>query len=366
MAHLPHSPQLYHAALDVPGEDEAELAEQITRTMLGISQKTYADGGHAIRSVHAKSHGLLKAEFEVLPNLPAPLAQGLFATPGRYQAVLRFSTIPGDMLDDSVSTPRGLAIKVLGVQGERLDTARGASQDFIMVNAPRFNAPSAKAFLRSLKLVAATTDRAEGAKKALSAVLRNVEKLVEAFGGESATLKALGGEPPTNILGETFYSQLPLRHGDYIAKLQVAPISPELIELTDQPVDVSAGPNVLRDAVVEHFREHGGTWGLGVQLCSDIKAMPIDDPAKDWDEEVSPFVAVARITARPQTAWSEARSRAIDDGLGFSPWNGLEAHRPLGALMRMRKMAYARSQQYRAEHNGIPIREPGSLAEIAD
>jgi hypothetical protein len=366
MAYLPHSPQLFHPSLDAPGEDEAEIAEQITQTMLGIAEKTYADGGHAIRSVHAKSHGLLKAEFEVLPDLPAPLAQGLFAEPGRYEAVMRFSTIPGDILDDSVSTPRGLAIKILGVRGDRLETARGASQDFIMVNAPRFNAASAKAFLRGLKLVAATTDRAEGAKKALSAVLRNVERLVEAVGGESATLKALGGEPPTNILGETFYSQLPIRYGDYIAKLEIAPISAELTALTGQPVDVSAGPNVLRDAVIEHFRSRGGIWGLGVQLCTDIDAMPIDDPTKDWDETASPFVAVARITARPQTAWSETRSEAIDDGMGFSPWNGLEAHRPLGPLMRMRKMAYARSQQFRSERNRTPVREPASLADIPD
>jgi hypothetical protein len=29
---------------------------------------------------------------------------------------MRFSTIPGDILDDSVSAPRGLAIKIIGVE----------------------------------------------------------------------------------------------------------------------------------------------------------------------------------------------------------------------------------------------------------
>lgn len=33
---------------------------------------------------------------------------------------MRFSTNPGDMLDDKVSTPRGLAIKLIGVEGARL------------------------------------------------------------------------------------------------------------------------------------------------------------------------------------------------------------------------------------------------------
>src|SRR5258708_6928935 len=40
---------------------------------------------------------------------------------------MRFSTIPGDILDDSVSTPRGLAIKVIGVEGERLEGSEARS-----------------------------------------------------------------------------------------------------------------------------------------------------------------------------------------------------------------------------------------------
>ena len=36
--------------------------------------------------------------------------------------------------------------------------------------------------------------------------------------------KALGGHPETNILGETFYSQAPIRYGDYLAKVAVAPV----------------------------------------------------------------------------------------------------------------------------------------------
>ena len=360
---IPPSPQLYSPALDVPEKDERETAEAISAKMHEISDKTFADGRHAIRAVHAKSHGLLDAEVEVLGNLPAPLAQGLFAAPARYLAIMRFSTIPGDILDDSVSTPRGLAIKIMDVPGERLEGSEDATtQDFVMVNGPTFNAPNGKAFLRSLKLIAPTTDRVEGAKKALSAVMRNVEKLVEAFGGESALAKSLGGEPPHNILGETFFSQLPLRHGDYIAKYQIAPVSPELVALAGTDVAIGDDPNALRSAVIAHFADHGGTWELRAQLCTDLNSMPIDDPTKEWDTGQSPFVTVARITAAPQPAWTEARAVEIDDGMGFSPWQGIEAHRPLGALMRMRKLAYARSRQFRSERNRTPVREPAKDA----
>jgi len=50
---------------------------------------------------------MLIGEFEVLADLRPMLAQGLFATPQTYFAVLRLSTIPDDVLDDAVSVPRG-------------------------------------------------------------------------------------------------------------------------------------------------------------------------------------------------------------------------------------------------------------------
>jgi hypothetical protein len=104
--------------------DEAKTIQGLIATMRYINEKTFADGGHAIRSVHAKTHGILEGCLEVNADLPSDLAQGLFAKPGRYPIVMRFSTIPGDILDDSVSTPRGLAVKIIGVKGERLSGVR--------------------------------------------------------------------------------------------------------------------------------------------------------------------------------------------------------------------------------------------------
>jgi len=165
-----HPPDLryqpYLQAMAVPGPHEAQVAQELTEALLSISEQTWRDGHHALRSVHAKRHGLLQAHLEVLPDLPEPLRQGLFARPGRFEAVLRLSTTPGDLLPDRVSTPRGVALRVFEVPGERLeDSEAQRGQDFIMVYGPRFNARDGKAFLRSLKLLAMTTDRAERAKE---------------------------------------------------------------------------------------------------------------------------------------------------------------------------------------------------------
>lgn len=340
-------------------DDEAETARELAETMGSIARTVAKDEGHAFRSVHAKSHAVLHGRLQVAA-LPPELAHGVFATPAEHAAIVRLSTSPGDLLDDAVSTPRGLALKILGVEGERLDPDDGAdTQDFLMVNGPTFSAPNARKFLKSVKLLAATTDKAPGAKKLLSAALRGLESLVEKAGGESATLKALGGHPATHPLGETYYTQVPLRHGPFMAKLSLAPVSPGLLALQDAPVDLGTGPHALRDAVVAHFARSGGTWELRTQLCVDLEKMPIEDASVRWPEDLSPFVTVARLEIPAQDAWNSG-TPAEEDRLAFSPWRGIAAHRPLGSIMRVRRQAYAAAAAFRRTHNGVPQDEPAA------
>ena len=350
----------YDPSVEKLEKDEAETGQALIEAMRKISETTLANEGHAMRSVHAKSHGILEGELEIAAGLPTVLAQGLFAKPARYPVVMRFSTIPGDILDDSVSTPRGLAVKIIGVEGARLNGSEGEiTQDLVLVNGPAFAAPSAKAFLANLKLLAATTDKVEGLKKVMSAAMRGVQRLIEATTGhDNATVATLGGQPETHILGETFYSQAPLLYGDYIAKLAVVPATAELKALTKAPLQVNGVPNALREAVVDFFAQHGGEWAIQAQLCTNLDDMPVENAAKIWPEDKSPYLTVGTIRVAPQTAWSEARSVAVDDGMSFSPWHGLAAHRPLGSIMRVRKQAYEAGKRFRAEWNGCAIQEP--------
>ena len=368
MSAIPRPPVPYDSRYEFEEEGEQETCAQLLQTLRGISSTTYADSGHATRSVHAKSHGLLHGRLQVLDNLAPELAQGLFATPAGYDVVMRISTIPGDILDDNVSVPRGMAIKLLGVPGTQLSSldadaavAPASTQDFVLVNGPAFLAPSAKKFLGSLKLLASTTDKAPRLKQALSTVLQGAEKALEAVGGESGTLKSLGGHPETHVLGETYYSQAPILYGAYMAKVALVPVSPELAGLAGAPVDLDGKPNGLRDAVVAFFASHAATWEVRIQPCRDIDSMPLEDASVAWPEEDSPYLPVARITAPPQAGWSEALSRAVDDGMAFSPWHGVLAHRPLGSIMRVRKAAYAMSARFRFERTGNVVREPDSL-----
>jgi hypothetical protein len=353
-------PVRYEPSVEVPADDEQETVQGLVETMTRIQSTTLKDEGHPLRPVHAKSYGLLEATLTVPMVLPLQLAQGLFAKPGRHPVVMRYSAIPGDLLDDNVSTPRGLSIKILDVEGERLPGSEDATtQDFVMVNGPVFAAPTPKKFLANVKLLAATTDKAPGLKKALSAALQQIEKVVEATGHKSATITQLGGHPETNVLGETYWTAAPLRFGDHIAKLQLVPVSPALKALTNAKVDLKDRPNGLREAVVAHFLVHGGEWELRAQLNTDLDAMPIEDASVPWSEQESSYVTVARLVAQPQAAWTAERSAAVDDGLSFSPWHGIVAHRPLGGVMRVRRRVYEEAVRFRAGHLGRTIAEPG-------
>ncbi|WCT74457.1 catalase family protein [Sphingomonas naphthae] len=356
-------PVAYSPDVEKHEPDEAETVRGLEDQFKIILDTTSQDYGHAVRSVHAKGHGLAKGKLRVQEGLPSELAQGMFAQSGDYEVILRFSTNAGDILDDSITLPRGLALKVIGVPGERLPGAEGDTQDFVMVNGPAFAAPNPKKFLTNLKLLAKTTDKAEGAKKVLSAFLRTAESALEAVGGQSSMFQTLGGAKPFHPLGQTYFSQTPFRYGAHIAKFQLVPIS-AIKDFAEEQIDATGRPDAIREEMNRLLPEQGGVWELRVQLNRDLEKMPIEDASVPWDEALSPFLTVATLTVPPQIAWEHPASEATEDALSFSPWHGLAAHQPLGGVNRARKDPYKMSADYRGKFNGCPMHEPRSLAEV--
>lgn len=233
-----------------------------------------------------------------------------------------------------------------------------------MVNGPAFASPTPKAFLANLKMLAKTTDVGEGLKKGLSATLQVVDAALETVGIQSPTIQTLGGAPNTHPLGETYYTQVPLRHGDYIAKLSMAPVSNNLTELTGSKVDTSGRPDALRQDMSEVLIEQDSVWELRVQLCTGLETMPVEDTSVVWDEKQSPYVAVARVTVPAQPGWEHGISEPQEQTVSFSPWHGLAAHQPIGGVNRARKPTYEMSAQFRGERNGCPVHEPRALSDL--
>ncbi len=358
---VPYDDSVEHA---IP--DEEKVFDELASTMRHIAEMIGDRARHAARAVHAKSHGLLKAELTVSAGLPEHLAQGLFSKAGSYPAIMRFSTNPGDMLPDSISTPRGLAVKVIGVDGEMLPGHESnVTQDFVTVNAKAFGVPDAAAFLKQLKILEQHATDSQTLKQAVSTTARIAEEALEVFGKESAALKGFG-HPETHILGETFASLAALRYGNYIAKIQFVPVSENLKRLTRKHLDHADDYSAIRDAVVKFFETETAVWDVQVQLATDLSKTPVEDTSVQWPEDLSPYVTVGQLTARAQQAYSPERRVFVDEILSFNPWHALAAHRPLGNVMRARKKAYKASSEYRRVTNARPSTEPGSIGELPD
>ncbi len=351
-------------------EKAADREEELTREILDQMAQTQSENAerhrHAHRDAHAKSNAVVKASLTVHDGLPAELAQGIFARPATYEVVARLSSAAGDIRSDTVPAARGFAIKIIGVDGERLlPELGGHNQDFLMVNFPTLAFGTIGKYRQMLGPLERSGEAPELVRKLVAAGARASEDLVEKVTGSSnATLDGLGRDN-NNPLGETYFTQAAVRYGDHIAKVSLAPRSENVRALTGQPVDVDEF-STLRDAASEFFRGQGAEYELRVQLCTDLESMPVEDAAVLWDEAVSPFRAVATLTIQPQDSFAPARQRYGDDVLSFNPWNGVVEHQPLGSIMRVRKPAYERSTAYRHSRNDVERLEPDSLGQIPD
>jgi hypothetical protein len=75
-------------------------------------------------------------KFVVHENLPPHLAQGMFAKPGSYDVIMRYSSLTPKLVPDNVPAPRGIGMKIFGVQGEKIWGEDKQTQDWTFNNYP--------------------------------------------------------------------------------------------------------------------------------------------------------------------------------------------------------------------------------------
>lgn len=357
----------YHADVEQVRPDEAETLAELSRLFREVQERVLRKGGEARRGTHAKGTGLLKGELAVADDLAPELAQGLFARATRYEALVRLSQGPSEDLSDKASGQRGLSIKLLGVEGPRVEgSLETTTQDWVLgVKDPAFTDGTVQAFLRTFRPAGAQTTRLpEGAIVAASRVARATEAALEAVGGGSAHLRFFG-KKPARSLSDSYFSQAPLRHGDYIAQLSATPTPETLAAIGDLKSD-TRDDDVFRHSNEAFFAAHDAGFDIRVQLCTDLAAMPVEDASVVWPEDQSPHRTVARLFLPRQDAWSDARRAYFEERLNFDPMHALEAHRPLGSIMRGRMAVYPDTQAFRQAMYGVAPAEPRSLADVPD
>lgn len=355
---------LYRPEVEIIDEHEEQVIGDILASMHRLDDRTKAMYGRHVRTSHAKSHGLAVGQLTVLDNLPEHLAQGLFAQPGTYGVIVRLANVPGEIVPDAVNTQRGFSFKILGVEGPKLPGHEGqTTQDFILDSGTTYfpNADMKSFLLLQRTLIEHLPKVPDGIKEAVSTAARVTNEALSVVGLDNAKLN-FAGDARVNPVAEAYYSQVPIRYGTYIAKLAVVPVSSAQKALADVELD-STDPNALRTATVGYLKNHDAEFEIRIQLCTDLEKMPVEDANKEWNEEDSPYLPVARIILPRQDAYSEARQQYVE-ALSFCPSHSLEAHRPLGSIMRARLRVYPEMSRHRRAGNHQPLGEPTSLEAI--
>jgi hypothetical protein len=302
-------------------------------------------------------------ELTVLDNLPEHLAQGLFSQAGTYPAIVRLANVPGEVITDAVNTQRGFAVKILDVEGPMLAGHEGqTTQDFVLDSGTSyFPNADATSFLRQHRLAEHFPQFPDAVKEAVSTVSRITNEALQAMGTDSAKLDFFG-DSRIHPMAEAYYSQVPIRYGKYIAKLAVVPVSPAQKALAEAAVAVDGenDPNALRTATVSYLQANEADFEIRIQLCTDLAKMPVEEATKEWSQEESPYLPVARLHLPRQEAYSEARQQYVE-ALSFSPAHSLAAHQPLGSIMRARLRAYPELSRLRRLGNQQSLEEPSSI-----
>ncbi|MEO6084347.1 MAG: hypothetical protein ABIQ18_14705 [Umezawaea sp.] len=302
-----------------PDEEQrhARQAEQFT-----AMQRRKSDRFGTGRALHRRQRLALRGTLSVPADLPEHARHGIFATEATYEVWLRLSNGGFDVAPDSKPDIRGFAVKVLGVQGESVFGGPAASQDFALINHERFSSSTSEQF------TAITTGAGAGPLGILKAVARS-PRLVAAV---PAVAKALR-KPFSGFATENFFSAAPIKCGPYAARVRVLAAAADATPTANQdwPADIY---DRLAKAPLVHK--------VQLQFFLDESRTPIEDAAVVWD---SPYITVARLVI-PQQDPDEAFAAKIE-AARFDPWNAVVDHRPLGEVMRARKVAYRPSQQNR-------------------
>lgn len=355
----------YQESVEEPPPGEGEAIRKTIDDLRQNNVRAFHKYRHAVRDAHAKSHAILVGELRVLPDLAEHLRQGIFADPGRtYPLVARLSTTSGVIRSDQVRGVRGLALKVIGVTGDRVDSNfPEPNQDFVFVTEPEFPFKDAidysNAGMRSAKLLARVSDRG---MRVLNIVLRAANRLLRVVRAELPLKYRIFAGENTQTLGIPFYTAAPIQFGKYVAKLRVEPLSESVKALEGKTV--AGGTEAHTDAVVEFFSHNDAEYLVSAQLRTSGEDMPIEDATKPWSEQASPYQPVATIAYPRQNPYSPQRRIFGDDVLSFNSWRAIVEHRPLGSINRLKKEVYEASSKYRHEMNAVERREPRDAGDL--
>jgi len=358
---------------------EQALQTVIERTTHYVAGSVESEGiERAVRDAHAKGYGLVRGEVEILAELPPEYAQGIYATPGRHEALIRFSNgSPHTGADVRMGNGVGMGLKILGITGPTLleDEPDSGTFDYALINHPVFFANTVEHYVFIQQLFLQQGEAPPANESPAMARARFHQFLYNFLTGmgtlppeewaweELHAFLSLRQLKPINLLLSSYWTMGAVRHGDYIAKVRTTPVQVYADQVVRRALDPTSTAEVFRPALVAELRERPYEFDLQVQLCVDVDRMPVEDVTVEWPEQLSPFVTVAKLRLPRQDIGGEDNLKTMD-AVSLTPWRCTAAHRPLGNIMRARKEVYRQSSILRHRLNHQVRKEPKDLAEV--
>jgi hypothetical protein len=368
---MPSSPS--DAGLEkIPANESARIDHVADLTRQQVERR-YGAAPRFLRGVHPKDHGCLDGVFAVSDNLPPDYRVGVFKTPGeRFRAIIRFSNASPLVTPDSLELgpdgkpvvahgSRGMAVKLYYVNGNRLLPEDGENtQDFLMINQPVFAFANVEDYevvselvAKDERLVAKFFERLASPDPAIRARAARSRQIIGQV--KSLTAPPSFQPPPMSPLDNRYFSAAPFMFGPgRVMKYAVTPVNP----MAGDPGAATGDPDYLRKALRQRMAE-----AAGKDICFDFQVQvrsadsfagtvetEIEDVCTLWDEAKYPFVTVGRITVPAQDVTTVERQEFCET-LFYTPWHGLDDHRPIGGINRLRQKVYEVSSGRR----GCPV-----------
>ena len=302
-------------------------------------QCSRATNGRPSRALHAKANAGVEGELTVLDALPDPARAGLFAKPASYRAYVRFSNGDGRRQHDRTGDVRGMAVKVVGVDGKKIipGMEQEKTQDFLLIRTPAIPFRNAREFV---EVVTAAQ------QNPLLVVPRVLRRLGLARTMELLPQLARGLRLPTlPLAAATYFSAAPVRCGAYA--IHYALVSHDA---SGRAITADTSRERLHHELAARLAKGPVVYDLRIQFYTGEAKTPIEDASVEWKTEDAPFVTVARLTL-PRQDLDGVRGKKVAEfveTLSFDPWHALEDHRPLGNIMRARNVAYRLSTKERS------------------
>jgi len=333
-------------------EEETRWTGEIIASIKRALDKRYAEGRRpALRDAHAFDTGCVKAIFRVDPNLKPELRHGMFVPGKGYAAWIRFSNGNSEQRSRFIPDARGMAIKLIGVPGDKLIGDEKNTHDIVLISNPAF-------FVDDLERYHAT----------LEAFLRGslwdqfvVALLKLRFPDEIWRALRVNLLLISNPLFRQYWSMTPYRLGaDAPARMAVKYTAKPRIGQRS-PWSSRAGAFLswgysLKQEMNDTLARTEFYFDFYVQRRVGDRT-PIEDSKIVWPEEISAPEHVAKIIIPSQNIMSQDQARFCEN-LSFNPWNCLPEHKPLGLVNRVRRSAYRSISEYRHALNRVPKIEP--------